>query len=288
MHDTGVVQNRLLFYLYGRIQGFDHRVKAGQYFFQGSQSYHHVYQKIVNGRIVTQPVTFYEGMRATQIAGRLQQTLGSDSTEFMRWVNDSDYCDSLGIHATTLEGYLFPDTYHFPVEFDVKAAIEQMVDRFFEVVQDSILQQTEAKGMALNDLVTLASIVEGEAAIAEERPLIAALYLNRIKRGIALQADPTIQYIIPDGPRRLLNKDLEIDSPYNTYLYRGLPYGPVNNPGLASMWAVLNPDSVNYLYMVANGDGSHTFSTNLEDHNRAKKRFERIRRQVRRQQLYKH
>lgn len=283
LSDNEIIKNRLFFYLYGRIQGFDHQIKAGQYFFQGSLSYHEIYQKIVKGLIVTQPVTFYEGMRATQMAKRLAQTLEADSTQFMYWVKNAAYCKSLGVNATTLEGYLFPDTYFFPVEVDAKYAIEQMVNRFFEVVHDSIIQQAETKGMTLHDLVILASIVEGEAAIAEERPKIAALYLNRLKKRIPLQADPTIQYIIAGGPRRLLNKDLEIDSPYNTYLYRGLPFGPVNNPGLASMLAVLNPDSVNYLYMVANGDGSHTFSSNLEDHIRAKKKFDRIRRQIERQ-----
>lgn len=285
LHQKGIVRNRLIFYVYGRIQGIDHQLKAGQYFFEGSQSYYQILRKLVDGDIVTQPITFYEGMKATQIAGRLQHILSVDSTQFIQLVNDSRFCASLGIQASTLEGYLFPDTYYFPFAASAGQVIERMVARFHEVVRDTLIEAASEQGFDLHDFVTLASIVEGEAAIAEERPLIAALYLNRLKYNIALQADPTIQYIISDGPRRLLNKDLEIDSPYNTYLHRGLPYGPVNNPGLASMLAVLNPDTVCYLYMVANGDGSHTFSTNLDDHNRAKQRFDRIRRQVRKERI---
>jgi UPF0755 protein len=132
----------------------------------------------------------------------------------------------------------------------------------------------------VRQVVTLASRVEGEAVLDSERPVIASIYINRLKRGYPLQACPTIQYLLPGPPRRLLERDLKIESPYNTYLHAGLPPGPVNNPGLRSILAVLRPAPVDYLYLVANGDGSHTFSRTLDEHNAAKRRFERVRREV--------
>ena len=152
-----------------------------------------------------------------------------------------------------------------------------MTARFHEVFDGSLKFRSTEIQMGIKELITLASIVEGEAVIDSERSTIAALYLNRLRKGMLLQADPTIQYIIPDGPRRLTRMDLQINSMYNTYLHKGLPPGPVNNPGLASIRAVLFPDSIDYLFMVANGDGSHTFSKNISEHLVAKRRFDRIR-----------
>ena len=141
--------------------------------------------------------------------------------------------------------------------------------------------------MTQHQILTLASIIEGEAILDNERPLISSLYHNRLKKGMRLQADPTIQYILDGPPRRLLIKHLEIDSPYNTYKYSGLPPGPINNPGKASILAAIFPAETNYLYMVAVGDGSHTFSTNLTDHNRAKEEFDKVRRKVAREKRNK-
>ena len=159
--------------------------------------------------------------------------------------------------------------------------IRIMVTQFKKMFTHEMKERAEELGMSVNEVVILASIVEGEAVLDSERKSIAALYQNRLKRHMRLQADPTIQFIIDDGPRRLLSKDLKIKSPYNTYLYGGLPPGPVNNPGLASIMAVLYPDSVDYLYMVANGDGSHTFSKSLSDHLDAKRHLDRLRRKIR-------
>jgi len=196
----------------------------------------------------------------------------------MMVVMDQNFCNSHGISASSLEGFLYPDTYFFPNNPDAEEIIESMVSRFHQVFNKEMQLRTKRIQRTTQEVVTLASIVEGEAVIDSERPTIAALYLNRLKKEMLLQADPTIQYIIPDGPRRLTTRDLQIESKYNTYRYKGLPPGPVNNPGLASINAVLFPDSVNYLFMVANGDGSHTFSNNISEHIAAKRRFDRIRR----------
>jgi UPF0755 protein len=138
--------------------------------------------------------------------------------------------------------------------------------------------------MRMHDILTIASIIEGEVIVDAERPIVASVYYNRLRKRIRLQADPTIQYIIPGAPRRLLIKDLEIDSPYNTYVYYGLPPGPINNPGKASIMAAIYPANTKYLYFVAKGDGSHVFSKTLSEHNRAKASFDKIRREVYRKQ----
>ena len=147
---------------------------------------------------------------------------------------------------------------------------------------NSLSNHVFEKGWTVHQILTLASIIEGEAMVDSERAMVSAVYYNRLKQGILLQADPTIQYIIPDGPRRLLRKDLAIDSPYNTYLHPGLPPGPVNNPGLKSILAAINPAHVDYLYLVAKGDGSHIFSRTLREHQIAKQRFDEFRRMINR------
>jgi UPF0755 protein len=139
----------------------------------------------------------------------------------------------------------------------------------------------------MNEVLTLASIIEGEAMVDTEMPIISSVYHNRLRRGMPLQADPTIQYIIPDGPRRLLYRDLKIDSPYNTYLYAGLPPGPINNPGVHAIRAALLPAESKYIYFVANGDGTHSFSENYSQHLRAKKRFDAYREQVAKEEQQK-
>ena len=140
--------------------------------------------------------------------------------------------------------------------------------------------QAQELGMSMLEIVTLASIIEGEAIYDSERSIISAVYHNRLKKGMRLQADPTIQYIIDDGPRRLLNDDLKIQSNYNTYLNFGLPPGPINNPGKESIIAALYPSVNDYLYFVARGDGYHTFTTNENDHNKAKRKLQKLRRQL--------
>jgi UPF0755 protein len=159
-----------------------------------------------------------------------------------------------------------------------------MVQEFWRQIPDSAEQRARELGMTLHEIITLASLVEGEAMVDSERAMIAGVYRNRLRRGMRLQADPTIQYIIPDGPRRLLKKDLQIESPYNTYLHAGLPPGPINNPGRKSIEAALYPRDVPYLYFVARGDGSHVFSVTMSQHVQAKRAFDRVRRQVKQQQ----
>lgn len=280
LKDGGIIRGTRSFLLGAKLLGVTRKLQAGEYRFQGSLSNYKVLRTLYKGRVVTGFVTFPEGTRSFKMASILKKTFGVDSTRFMALVNDTSFCRSLGIDASTLEGYIYPDTYRFQLNPTPENILKRMVDRFHEVFADTLKKRATVLGFSMHEVVTLASLVEGEAGLDSERTTIAALYLNRLKRGMLLQADPTIQYIIQDGPRRLLTKDLEIDSPYNTYIHSGLPPGPVNNPGLASLLATLYPSSSDFLYMVANGDGSHTFSRTVDEHIRAKQRFDRVRRDV--------
>ncbi len=273
-----IITNTSHFLITARLLGLSTSLKAGHYLFTDEKNYLQLLQKLSRGEITYTRITIPEGMRATQIASLLQSHMHIDSTEFMSLVFKHDLIQELEIKAQSLEGYLFPNTYYFSQNTSELQMIKHMVQQFKKVYSSELHQNANMLDMTMHEIVTLASIIEGEAVIAEERPIISALYHKRMKRGMLLQADPTIQYIIKNGPRRLLNKDLEIDSPYNTYIYAGLPPGPVNNPGKACIHAALYPADTNYLYMVANGDGSHTFSINMTSHLKAKARFDRLRR----------
>jgi UPF0755 protein len=276
-----VIPNETSFLLAAEILGASRNLQAGRYHFEGRLSNYRVIRQIQNGLTFHMTVTLPEGIQAKRIAGIFARKIGVDSDQFMALVQNPVFCRQLGIEASTLEGYLYPDTYRFMTSASPEEIIRKMVFHFNEIFSDSLKVRAHQMGFTENQILTLASIIEGEAILDTERPVISALYHNRLRKGMALQADPTIQFLVEDGPRRLLKKDLAIDSPYNTYRYPGLPPGPVNNPGRASILAALYPAPVNYLYMVANGDGSHTFSTNLNDHNSAKQRFDQIRRKAR-------
>lgn len=278
LQQNNIIRNPSHFLIATRLTGLSTSLKAGHYSFSNEKNTWQLLQKLSRGEVTYTRVTIPEGMRATQIASILREELHIDSTMFVSYVFNPELARELEIDARSLEGYLFPDTYYFNQNASELQMIEQMVQQFKTVYTQDFHKQANALDMTMHEIVTLASIIEGEAVIDEERPIISALYHKRLDRGMRLQADPTIQYIIKNGPRRLLNTDLEIDSPYNTYIYAGLPPGPVNNPGEACIRAALYPADVNYLYMVANGDGSHTFSTNMDSHLKAKARFDRLRR----------
>jgi UPF0755 protein len=275
-----VIKNRKTFRIGAKFLGVSSRLQAGRYFFNGRQSNFKVLRKLTRGLVITETITIPEGTRASRIAKILHDRFNIDSNRFMEIVSDPSVCTRYGVKASSLEGYLYPDTYQFHLDPTPEEIVERLINRFWNIFGDSLRERAREMGLSIHQIVTLASIVEGEAVIDSERTVIAALYWNRLNRNMRLQADPTIQYIIRNGPRRLYKKDLAIDSPYNTYLHRGLPPGPVTNPGYASIYAVLYPASVNYLYMVANGDGSHSFSTSISGHLKAKKHLDQIRNDV--------
>ncbi len=281
LQQQGVVRSAFQFRLAVKWLGVSRKLQAGSYYFQGRLNNYEVIHKLTSGDVVSESITFPEGFRTNEIANLLEEKMQIPHEKFMACVRDTQLIRSLGIQAGTLEGYLFPETYRFHADATPEEIVRTMVGQWKKVFTDSLIQIADRMGFTPHDVMTLASIVEGEAVHDSERAVIAAIYLNRLRKGMYLQACPTVQYLLPDGPRHLLKQDLEIDSPYNTYKHTGLPPGPINNPGLKSILAVLNPAPVDYLYLVANGDGTHTFSRNINDHIRAKHKFDMIRRYYR-------
>lgn len=259
------------------------KLKAGAYQLNKGLSPYKAMQMIVEGKVSSVTVVIPEGFTSFEIASLFSKKLEIDSVQFIELTNNPDFISSFDLNTSSLEGYLFPNTYSFYWGITAEEVIQLLLKEFHRNFTDSLKSIVLEKGWTVHQILTLASIIEGEAMVDSERAIISAVYHNRLKRGILLQADPTIQYIIPDGPRRLLNKDLAIDSPYNTYRYAGLPPGPVNNPGLQSIIAAIFPAEVDYIYLVARGDGSHIFSRTLKEHLRAKAKFDQYRRMINRQ-----
>jgi UPF0755 protein len=194
----------------------------------------------------------------------------------MKAVRDTALLNRYGIKAPSFEGFLFPDSYSLFHEMKPSWVVQRMVRRFFQMYDAQHMARAASLGLTMAQAITLASIIEGEVKIAEEGPLISAVYYNRLKKRMLLQADPTIQYILADK-RRLYRSDLTIDSPYNTYVHPGLPPGPVCNPGELAIESALSPAPVPYIFMVSQGDGSHAFNTTLADHLRSKVKLDSLR-----------
>jgi UPF0755 protein len=275
---TGIVRSRSLFVLAGKILGSTTKMQIGKYRFKSGMSNWEILDDLKYGKSIEFiTVTIPEGWKASRIARSYSRMLGIDSSKFMMLVQDSQFAKNLTNSDNSLEGYLMPKTYKFYWQEDEEVIVKEMVKKFWEVFTDTLRMRIDAKRLSVNEVVTLASIVEAETAIDSERALVAGVYYNRLNKNMRLEADPTVQYILEDGPRRLRFSDLHRDSPYNTYRHYGLPPGPINNPGLEAIKAVLYPKIHCYLYFVANGQGGHVFSKTFTEHQRAKQKYKRIR-----------
>jgi UPF0755 protein len=264
-----------LFGVYAKVLGSDRNIQPGTYALQRGMSYNQLLSALEHGEGLERRVTIPEGYAIRDIVPLLAKTLGVPEDSVRAAVRDSALRSELHVPAETLEGYLFPDTYLFAYGTPARGAVHAMVDRFLEVWQPVWNARLVQLGMSRNDVMTIASIVEKEAMLPEERPVIAAVYHNRLKRHMPLQADPTIQYALGEHHERILYKDLEIDSPYNTYRHPGLPPGPIASPGRASIEAALYPAHVPYLFFVAHPDGHHEFRTTFEGHKEARREVRR-------------
>ncbi|PYO46497.1 MAG: endolytic transglycosylase MltG [Gemmatimonadetes bacterium] len=254
------------FRLYGRLTGGDRNIKPGTYLLKHGTPWNAIIGALNGGHGLVNTVTIPEGYTIAQITPLLAKTLKVPTDSVTAAVSDTALLARLDVPNKTLEGYLFPDTYAFPVGTTARQAVREMVYSFERRWRPDWDSSVADLKINRNDLVTMASIVEREARLPEERPVIAAVYYNRLKRGMLLQADPTVQYALGHHVGRVLYKDLTIDSPYNTYVHKGLPPGPVASPGVASLAAAANPANVPYLYFVATRDGHHEFRMTLEQH----------------------
>ena len=284
LKERQIIRNKTCFKLTARLLGETRALRAGKFTLHQNMANKAALDALVYGPQSYFVITLPEGYPSRRYAAILQQELGLDSIKFMQFVTDTAFIQELGWEEASLEGYLYPETYHFTYGVEEKNVIRTLVQSFRNTVPDSFWAAAEEQGMSRRQAVTLASIIEGEAMLDHEMPLISSVYHNRLDQGMRLQADPTIQYIIPDGPRRLLNRDLKIDSPYNTYLYAGLPPGPINNPAVNAIRAAVYPAETPFLYFVADGKGGHTFSRTLTQHLNAKRKFDQIRKEHRRKE----
>lgn len=266
----GLVASRAFFRLLGRTTGTDRNVKAGLYEFSASDSPTAILRALRDGDMVEVRFTVPEGFTIVDVAQLAQERLLIPRDSVLAAARDVAWLRSRGVEGSTVEGFLFPETYLLSGPVSAHELLGQMIDEFhraWDASWDSVLRAT---GRSRLDVLTLASIIEGEARTDEERPIIAGVYTNRLRIGMALQADPTVQYAIQlsTGERkpRLYEKDYDIKSLYNTYLHRGLPPGPVGAPGRKSIEAALFPAAVRYLYFVADGSGRHVFSRTYDEH----------------------
>jgi UPF0755 protein len=269
LEEQGLVFSALRFRVLARLTGADRRVRAGTYTVDTGTPPGALLEAFVEGRVRLVRLTVPEGWRLEQIAAEVERVLGVPADTLRIAAADEDVRRRLRCRSETLEGYLFPETYHFPDGASAREVVDGMTRRFEEVWEE--LGGEPREGMDRHDVVTLASIVEAETAIAEEKPRVAAVYLNRLELGWKLQADPTVRYGLKRFTGRLYYKHLDIDTPYNTYMHAGLPPGPIGAPGRASLEAVLHPlEPCRDLYFVASGGGGHVFSRTRAEHERAK------------------
>jgi UPF0755 protein len=262
----GIISFPRLFAWYASMSGRDRGIKAGTYQFSDSQSWGEIIDALADGRGLFHSVTIPEGWNLRKIVPQLAKALEVPEESVTVAVRDTALLRRLDVPTPTLEGYLFPDTYQFAPGTTARAAVETMVARFERIWKPEWTTSGQAMAMSRHDLVTLAAIIETEARKAEERPVISAVYHNRLKIGMRLQADPTVQYALGKHVDRVLFKDLKVDSKYNTYRYAGLPPGPIASPGASSMSAAANPAKVPYLYFVAHPDGHHEFRRTFREH----------------------
>ncbi len=274
LHELGLIRDPGLFVMLARHLQVDGAIVAGRYGLSPNMSAAEILGILHGGQVLETSVTLPEGWRMEQVAERLAAEGVVGGSDFLRAASSErfDFQFLTGRPSgATLEGFLFPDTYRFSANLDARVVIDRILENFDRRVSAEVRQDALASGLSLYEVLTLASLVERETVLAEERSLIAGVYLNRLQQGMLLEADSTVQYALEFDrgvwwPAITLEELRAVDSPYNTYLHLGLPPGPIANPGLASILAVVHPSETPYLYYYAKGDGSHAFAVTFEEH----------------------
>ncbi len=269
--DAGVVRDTRTFQVAIWISGRSRQLRAGEYRFDAPLHALDVIDKIARGDVYRRRLTFREGLTIAEMAAVFEERGFGKAAEFIAAARNAALIADLDPQAADLEGYLFPETYALPRGTSAPAVVAQMVDAFKQALTPEIRAGASNAGLTVRQLVALASLVEKETGTPAERPLVAAVYANRLKIGMPMQADPTVIYAMQKAGTyngNLRRDDLQLDSPYNTYRYPGLPPGPIAAPGKASLAAAAAPADVDYLYFVSKNDGSHVFASTLAEHNK--------------------
>ena len=277
LNRQGIIRGKGLFLFWARLMGHSTKIKAGEYLLNSGMPPRKILNILSKGAILLHSVTIPEGFTIKQIGGLLEKKGLADKREFLSLAGNPEIARRYGISGAGLEGYLYPDTYQFGRGLPTLSVIDTMVNRFREIAVP-FRKRAEQMNMAMEQVVILASIVEKETGRADERPLIASVFLNRLKKNMRLESDPTVIYGLMKFDGDLTREHLDQSTPYNTYIIRGLPPGPISNPGSESIKAVLYPAETNYLYFVSKNDGSHHFSETLSEHNKAVEIYQKKRR----------
>jgi UPF0755 protein len=269
--DAGVVADPWTFRVAARLSGEERRLQAGEYHFAAAATPADVVARLARGDVYTRPVTFPEGLTIEEMADVFERAGLGTRAAFLDATAETSLVAEFDPEAVSLEGYLFPDTYALPRRASAPEVVQAMVNGFRQAFDAPLRAAARARGVSVRDVVTLASLIEKETAAAHERELVSAVYHNRLRAGMPLQADPTVIYamrLAGTWNGNIRRSDLQMDSPYNTYRYRGLPPGPIAAPGRAALAAALAPADIDYLYFVSRNDGTHVFATTLAEHNR--------------------
>ena len=276
LRDAGLVKSSLLFYGLVGVKWGTRSIRAGEYEFATSLSPSELVDKLIRGDIKNYRVTIHEDYSLKEVAARLKEYKLIDEKAFFELAEDEVFLSSLEVQGSSIEGYLFPDTYFLNRSMSTKQIMRMMVDRFWSKISPEMINKAAKKGLDTHQFVTFASLVGKESGSSAEKPMIAAVFYNRLKKRMPLQSDPTAVYDLKDFNGKVLRSHYKRESPYNTYIIKGLPPGPIANPGLDSFRAILNPAEVDYLYFVSRKDGTHFFSSSLEAHNTAVLRFRNV------------
>lgn len=280
LEENNLIRSSICFKIMARISGSEDKIKFGEYSIKRGMSSVEILKKITSGDTIMHPVTIPEGFTLNQIADLLESSCILDKEVFLKLARSNEFEISSGFIPKSLEGYLFPDSYFFAKNTAPQAVINKMIKRFQEkalpLFEDK--KTFSANKLSFNQLIILASIIEAEARLDNERPLIASVYYNRLKEGWPLECDATVQYVLKERKVNLRYSDLEIDSPYNTYINIGLPPAPIGNPGIAAIKAALYPAKSDYFFYVRNdtkGDGSHIFTKTYSQHLEAIRKYQK-------------
>ncbi|GBD96337.1 MAG TPA: endolytic transglycosylase MltG [Nitrospirae bacterium] len=274
LKNNGIIENSMTFLLLGRMTDTDRQLKPGYYSLSASMSPLQIFEDLISGRTIQFSINIPEGSTLKDIKKKFKDA-GLIDEESWQLVYDTDFLASLDIYAPSLEGYIFPDTYNFSKGTDPKVIFKIMIQRLKEKFDEPLRERAEELGMSENEVLTLASIIEKEAIYDSERPMISAVYHNRLKKNMKLQADPTVLYGVKTRRKRIRYRDLRRETPYNTYVIKGLPPGPIASPGIKSIKAALYPADAEYMFFVSKNNGRHYFSRTGKEHMKAVVAFQR-------------
>lgn len=273
LHDRGIIDFKPGFMVYARVTGAASKVRPGTYGFRQGEAWKDILDDLKNGRVLTAKLVIPEGRSTPDIAARIAAITGADSATVLELLLSDSAPAKYGVPGPSLEGYLYPATYEFPLNVAPDSVISRVVGSYRKIWTPARQARADSLNLTEREVITLAAIVEKEARKRDEMPTISSVYHNRLRIGMPLQADPTVQYALGTHRARLLYSDIRAveSNPYNTYQIRGLPPGPIGSPSTMGIDATLYPADTKYLYFVARADGSHVFTTSLAEHNRAKR-----------------